>query len=77
MSDGWVHGRNKTKHEKKCEAKHENKDEAKNQRTHPIWVSSIVHMPLLHSLVLKEKLNQVTRTTTKYASVNTIKIRYG
>jgi hypothetical protein len=35
-----------------------------------ISVSSIVHMPLLHSLAPKEKLIQVTHTATKYANVN-------
>jgi hypothetical protein len=35
-----------------------------------IRVSSIVHMPLLHSLALKAKLIQVTRTATKHANVN-------
>jgi hypothetical protein len=41
MSDGYVHERNETKHEKKCEAKHEsneaeheNKNEVGNQLTH-------------------------------------------
>jgi hypothetical protein len=42
MSDGYVHERNKTKHEKKCEVKHESKDkaerenknEAENMKTH-------------------------------------------
>jgi hypothetical protein len=35
-----------------------------------IWVSSIVHMHLLHSLASKAKIIQVTRTTTKHANVN-------
>jgi hypothetical protein len=34
MSDGYVHKRNETKHDKTCEAEHENKNEAENQGTH-------------------------------------------
>jgi hypothetical protein len=35
-----------------------------------IWVSSIVHMPLLYSLALKAKLTRVTHMATKHANVN-------